>query len=610
MKTFRRFGFLGIVVSLLYAAPAWGQQETSHARVVRLSFVEGTVTVQRLGVSEWSTAPLNTPIQEGFKLSTAEDGFAEVEFENGSAARLGQTGLIEFEQLGLTSSGAQLNRMTLDQGYATFTIRAGPDDVNEIRAGDATITVDPSSEARFRTDLQNDALRVEVFKGSVSVVSPEGSQQLDQDMVLEIQTGAEQAFVVNKGITKDAWDKWVDEREKALTASMSNPAPGLGPNGVNSVTYGWNDLNNYGNWAYIPGHGYGWYPAAGAGWVPYSYGRWSLYPGFGWVWISSEPWGWLPYHYGEWIFYPGIGWVWIPDDFSGWFGADVVWFEGPGWYGWYPQPVYSPPVNSGGNTGGLIVRGPRAPRGCQASGACGVIVSRNVVERGLPVNSASIIGSNVFKGNPIRAQSLPSSPNAMLPGSPVQGAAGQTRPPTQATGAGRVPGRGRSPAGRTTRQAAGSGIVYDPATGRFINENSANPPTVTMPEPGPLMEPSGGGAESKEPGERPATAPHEAGPPVWSRPAPASGTTPPRSARGGNEIQPRSSGGGEFGHHSSTGGGHSIFGGHSGGGERGSSGGASHGGGGFGGGGGGGSRGGGGSTGGGGHSSSSTGGHH
>src|SRR5947199_185400 len=169
MKTFTRFSVLGVVVSLILAAPTRGQQEASHARVVRLSFVEGTVTVQGPGVSEWSSAPVNTPIQEGFKLSTAEDGYAEVEFENGSAARLGQSGLIEFNQLGLTSSGDKLNRMTLDQGYATFTIQAGPEDVNELMVGDATITVPPSSKAIFRTDFQNGALAAVDFKGTIKV---------------------------------------------------------------------------------------------------------------------------------------------------------------------------------------------------------------------------------------------------------------------------------------------------------------------------------------------------------------------------------------------------------------------------------------------------------
>lgn len=62
----------------------------SHARVVRLSFVSGTVMVKRPGSAEAEPAMVNTPIQEGFELSTSAAGYAEVEFENGSTARLGE----------------------------------------------------------------------------------------------------------------------------------------------------------------------------------------------------------------------------------------------------------------------------------------------------------------------------------------------------------------------------------------------------------------------------------------------------------------------------------------------------------------------------------------
>ena len=73
-RAMRIMAGLGAAV-LLGIASAWAQTY-SHARVVRLSFVEGTVTVQRPDVADWAEAPMNTPIQEGFKLSTAEDSFA------------------------------------------------------------------------------------------------------------------------------------------------------------------------------------------------------------------------------------------------------------------------------------------------------------------------------------------------------------------------------------------------------------------------------------------------------------------------------------------------------------------------------------------------------
>ena len=55
----------------------------SHVRVVRLSFVEGTVTVRRPGSEEWASASVNTPIEEGFSIATGKKSFAEVQFENG-----------------------------------------------------------------------------------------------------------------------------------------------------------------------------------------------------------------------------------------------------------------------------------------------------------------------------------------------------------------------------------------------------------------------------------------------------------------------------------------------------------------------------------------------
>jgi len=115
---------LGAAVFLGIAA-AWGQTY-SHARIVRLSFVEGNVTVQRSDIADWAEAPINTPIQEGFKLSTAEGGFAEVEFENGSTVRLGQLSTLEFTQLALGSDGSKINCLTMPQGYATF--HAAPKD--------------------------------------------------------------------------------------------------------------------------------------------------------------------------------------------------------------------------------------------------------------------------------------------------------------------------------------------------------------------------------------------------------------------------------------------------------------------------------------------------
>ncbi len=417
------------LVSLLTAVMAW-PQSYSHVRIVRLSFVEGTVSIQRPDVPEWASAPVNTPIQEGFKLSTTEDSFAEVQFENASTARLGQLSLLEFMELALSPTGGKQNRLTLHQGYATFSFIPEGDDIYEVKTADATFT--PYGKTTFRVDIDEGLLRVTVFKGSVEVSSPYGSGTLAKNTVLELRPGAEQAFQVSQGITKDDWDEWVNQREGAETLLQNKRAPGFYTADVSSLLYGWNDLWSYGNWSYLPAYGYGWAPIAPVGWVPYSFGRWCWYPGFGYTWISAEPWGWLPYHYGEWVFLPNTGWCWIPGNFGAWSPALVVWSQGPGWVGWAPRPGAT--ARAGQNT-------------CPNPRGCATAVSLDTFQSGKPVAPRSILAIDPSQGRIVASPEIQPSRLAMLPGPP--------RP----------------------KAAAESGIAFDAANGRFVNSHP-NPAAV------------------------------------------------------------------------------------------------------------------------------------
>ncbi len=313
------------------------QQPVSHVRVVRLSYLSGTVAVKRPGATEWAKALVNTPVQEGFEISTAADSFAEVQFENGSTARLGQLSHLTFDQLALDAEGDKLNRMTFEQGYATFHFLPEKHDAYSVKIADATLT--PGGKSLFRTDLNKDHVRVEVFNGSVQIVAPSGSEKLAKDRILEYNTGTnEVAFNIHKGMVKDSWDKWAEARDSQASLALNDQAiAARGP------VYGWSDLGTYGEWAMFPGFGYGWSPFAPMGWAPYSMGMWNWYPGMGYTWISGEPWGWLPYHYGLWNFSPAFGWFWMPGNFGFWSPALVSWYTGPGWVGWAPLGLNSRP---------------------------------------------------------------------------------------------------------------------------------------------------------------------------------------------------------------------------------------------------------------------------
>jgi ferric-dicitrate binding protein FerR (iron transport regulator) len=359
-----------------YHPSADAEVAASHARVVRLSYVSGTVTLDRPGSAVEEPATVNTPIQEGYNLSTSADSYAEVEFENGSTARLGEKSKLLFHQLALDANGNKLNGMTFEQGYATFhfmpehnaalsTEQHGGNgatdflpefsDVYHVKMADATLTA--NGKCRFRTDLEPDRFRVEVFNGAVDVATPAKSSKVGEGRVLEHQfAGSALAFKAYGGIVRDDWDQWTDARDKqAQLAARDEPVHPVGP------SYGWNELDTYGEWVQLRGGRFGWSPYAQAGWSPYTNGQWESYPGIGWTWVSAEPWGWLPYHCGEWDFDSIFGWYWMNPMFGCglWQSALVNWYMGPGWIGW--SPGRPKPVPPGG-------RPPGRPRPVPASG--------------------------------------------------------------------------------------------------------------------------------------------------------------------------------------------------------------------------------------------------
>jgi hypothetical protein len=301
---------------------------------------------------------VNVPIQEGFELSTSGASYAEVEFENGSTARIGELSKLLFDQLALDARGNKLNGMTFEQGYATFHFQPEHNpprstkqdgiihfqptysDVYRVKIADATVTTDEKCE--FRTDLEQESFRVEVFNGSVDVATPTLSAKLGEGKILEHKVGGtELAFNIQKGIAKDNWDQWTEARDKQVQLTQKDEAVHpVGP------LYGWSDLDTYGEWIALRSGRFGWSPYAPAGWSPYTYGQWVRYPGFGWTWISGEPWGWLPYHCGLWDFDSTFGWYWMDPMFGcGLWGPSLVnWYAGPGWIGWAPTAPVPPGI--------------------------------------------------------------------------------------------------------------------------------------------------------------------------------------------------------------------------------------------------------------------------
>jgi hypothetical protein len=376
----------------------------SHVRVVRLSFVEGTVSVRRPGSDEWASATVNTPIEEGFSVATGKKSFAEVQFENGATVRLGELSGVNFTELALSALGGHVNHLTLEQGYASF--RVIPDHHDEYLLNASGVSVTPQGKTEFRTDLNQSRLRVEVFGGEVQAADSSQTEKLGKNHALTLDLDSGAPFEVSDKIQPDAWDKWADARDQQSSLAYTDAAFDIG-----SPLYGWDDLDAFGDWGYFPGYGYGWAPYQAAGWSPYSAGMWSWYPGWGYTWISGEPWGWLPFHYGFWNFDPAMGWFWMANSFAAWNPALVNWYSGPGWIGWAP-------VGAAGVGGAAPCT--LATAGCLTAVPPGVLRTGQPIRAGGPhVLSPSSVGAI----NAIARPNVAPDRSAMFSGQPAPGGA-------------------------------------------------------------------------------------------------------------------------------------------------------------------------------------------
>src|SRR5437660_2857182 len=100
---------------VLLALPATAD---SHARIVRLSDVQGTVQINKNSGLGFENAFVNLPITQGTQLRTRENGRAEIKFEDGSTLRLTPNTTVEFSTLVLSDAGKRVSTVVLVEAKA------------------------------------------------------------------------------------------------------------------------------------------------------------------------------------------------------------------------------------------------------------------------------------------------------------------------------------------------------------------------------------------------------------------------------------------------------------------------------------------------------------
>ena len=288
--------------------------QAAAAGAARLSNVEGQVRISQGGQVISDPALVNSPLFGGTQVETGDDGKAEIQFEDGSVARLSPDSTLVLKSLGV-QGGSGNTDVALVAGLGYFELQGGGQGGQmRVTFGDSVATATGFTVMRVKIDNP---------PGELAVFS--GNAHLDRGNSLAVDLHGGESVALNgtdpsrynltESIEPDSWDAWNSDRDQALNAAAADQT-GAAKTFVNTdnPNPAWNDLDANGNWYNVPGQGYIWspYEASSAGWDPYGCGHWVMTPRFGYVWVSCNTWGYLPYQCGSWNFYDGFGWGWAP----------------------------------------------------------------------------------------------------------------------------------------------------------------------------------------------------------------------------------------------------------------------------------------------------------
>ncbi|MFT4111251.1 DUF6600 domain-containing protein [Silvibacterium sp.] len=285
--------------ALLFAPALHAQEMDPPARVARIGYLQGVVSLQPSGVDAWNAAPPNYPMISGDRLYTDPGSRAVIQLGASDVRMWGGTDVTltnltdNYEQIGLASGSVHVRVFAID-----------PQNVIEVDTPNGAVIIEQPGDYRINA-YAPDASLVSVDAGAVQVTGPGVNQEVVQGQAVQLYgtNPLELGLVQTPGY--DELDRWSMDRDRHILNSISARY-------VSREMPGYDDLDDYGNWSVTPDYGPVWYPTnVGMGWQPYTVGHWAYVAPWGYTWVDDAPWGYAPFHYGRWAVIGGR-WGWVP----------------------------------------------------------------------------------------------------------------------------------------------------------------------------------------------------------------------------------------------------------------------------------------------------------
>ena len=335
---------IALLTAALPQQAAAQDQDDPPGRVARLGYMQGSVSFQPAGESDWVEAVSNRPMTTGDKLWADQNSRVEVELGFAVIRLAGNTG---FSFLNLDDRTTQIQ---LTAGSLNISVRRlNRDDVFEVDTPNLAFSVFQSGRYRVEASEDGNYTVVSVREGEGESTGNGQSYTLHAGQRATFSgTESLNADVVEIG-GPDEFDNWAYSRDRRHEVSRSAQY-------LSHDVVGYEDLDDYGDWRDDSNYGHVWFPTrVSAGWAPYREGHWDWISPWGWTWVDDASWGYAPFHYGRWVTVGGRwGWIGGPVDIAPVYAPALVVFLGTGgigfggnvgWFPLGPREVYVPSYN-------------------------------------------------------------------------------------------------------------------------------------------------------------------------------------------------------------------------------------------------------------------------
>lgn len=316
--------------------PSADDSQNPPTRVARISYMDGSVSMQSGGAGDWGSAAKNRPVTIGDKLWTDKDSRTELQAGQASI-HLGSMTALSFLNL-----DQNVIQMRLAEGHVNFRVRElRQGETYEIDTPNLAFTVREAGAFRVDVNENGDYTTVTVIRGKGEIATGGQTYPVNAGERGDVSgTDQNAKYIPGSASEPDPLDRWAQERNIKEDQSPSARY-------VNRDTVGYSDLDDNGTWKEEPEVGNVWVPNnVSPDWAPYSDGNWAYVAPWGWTWVGSEPWGFAPYHYGRWNNF-GSYWGWCPGPIYAppFYGPAYVGFLGGGFgvgfgfgggFGWFP----------------------------------------------------------------------------------------------------------------------------------------------------------------------------------------------------------------------------------------------------------------------------------